>query len=100
MERPCDPPDWIWPNGLAPDADYRYGRDWYQPRRLPTRERQLVSVAVYPGSFDPITRGHTAILSKADFVAFEKIIVAVLNNEGKKPSLHGGGTYGDDSRGR
>jgi pantetheine-phosphate adenylyltransferase len=43
-----------------------------------------VTVAVYPGSFDPITKGHTAIL-KSGLVAFEKIIVAVLNNEAKKP---------------
>ena len=42
------------------------------------------SIAVYPGSFDPITKGHTAIL-KSGLVAFEKIIVAVLNNEAKKP---------------
>lgn len=41
-------------------------------------------IAVYPGSFDPITKGHTAIL-KSGLVAFEKIIVAVLNNEAKKP---------------
>jgi len=43
-----------------------------------------VSVAVYPGSFDPITKGHTAIL-RSGLVAFEKIIVAVLNNESKQP---------------
>ncbi len=42
------------------------------------------SIAVYPGSFDPITKGHTAIL-KSGLVAFEKIIVAVLSNEAKKP---------------
>ncbi|MEM7435764.1 MAG: pantetheine-phosphate adenylyltransferase [Myxococcota bacterium] len=41
-------------------------------------------IAVYPGSFDPITKGHTAIL-ESGLVAFEKIIVAVLNNESKKP---------------
>lgn len=41
-------------------------------------------IAVYPGSFDPITKGHTAIL-KSGLVAFERIIVAVLNNESKKP---------------
>jgi pantetheine-phosphate adenylyltransferase len=44
----------------------------------------LKRIAVYPGSFDPITKGHTAIL-KSGLVAFEKIIVAVLNNEAKKP---------------
>jgi cytidyltransferase-like protein len=42
------------------------------------------TTAVYPGSFDPITKGHTAIL-KSGLVAFEKIIVAVLNNEKKEP---------------
>jgi pantetheine-phosphate adenylyltransferase len=41
-------------------------------------------IAIYPGSFDPITKGHTAIL-KSGLVAFEKIIVAVLNNDSKKP---------------
>ena len=44
----------------------------------------MKTTAVYPGSFDPITKGHTAIL-KSGLVAFEKIIVAVLNNEGKQP---------------
>lgn len=43
-----------------------------------------MSIAVYPGSFDPITKGHTGII-KGGLVAFEKIIVAVLNNESKKP---------------
>ena len=41
-------------------------------------------IAVYPGSFDPITNGHTAIL-QSGLVAFERIIVAVLNNDNKKP---------------
>lgn len=42
------------------------------------------ALAVYPGSFDPITKGHTAILASG-LVAFERIIVAVLNNESKLP---------------
>jgi len=41
-------------------------------------------IAIYPGSFDPITKGHTAIL-QSGLVAFEKLIVAVLNNDNKKP---------------
>ncbi|MFA9469132.1 MAG: pantetheine-phosphate adenylyltransferase [Deltaproteobacteria bacterium] len=41
-------------------------------------------IAVYPGSFDPITKGHTSILHSG-LVAFEKIIVAVLNNDSKQP---------------
>lgn len=41
-----------------------------------------MSVAVYPGSFDPITNGHTSIL-RSGLVAFEKIVVAVLHNPRK-----------------
>ncbi|MBX3245834.1 MAG: pantetheine-phosphate adenylyltransferase [Myxococcales bacterium] len=40
-------------------------------------------VAVYPGSFDPITNGHTSIL-KSGLVAFERIVVAVLHNPRKQ----------------
>lgn len=40
--------------------------------------------AVYAGSFDPITNGHVAII-RAGLVAFDRIIVAVLTNAGKKP---------------
>ena len=40
-------------------------------------------LAIYPGSFDPITKGHTSIL-QSGLVAFEKIVVAVLNNETKR----------------
>lgn len=41
-----------------------------------------MSTAVYPGSFDPITRGHTSII-KSGLVAFDKLVVAVLNNPRK-----------------
>lgn len=41
-----------------------------------------MSVAVYPGSFDPITNGHTSIM-KSGLTVFDKIIVAVLHNESK-----------------
>ena len=43
-----------------------------------------MNVAVYPGSFDPITHGHTSII-KSGLVAFDRIIVAVLINERKTP---------------
>lgn len=42
------------------------------------------SVAIYAGSFDPITNGHVAVISSG-LVAFERIIVAVLTNTTKKP---------------
>ena len=36
-------------------------------------------VAVYPGSFDPITNGHLDIVARAAAV-FDRVIVAVLAN--------------------
>jgi pantetheine-phosphate adenylyltransferase len=41
-------------------------------------------VAVYPGSFDPLTNGHLDIIRRATRL-FDRIIVAVLENEGKSP---------------
>ena len=45
-----------------------------------------MSVAVYPGSFDPITNGHLDVIRRASG-AFERVIVAVLANPRKKPLL-------------
>ncbi|WP_219836623.1 pantetheine-phosphate adenylyltransferase [Paenibacillus sp. R14(2021)] len=41
-------------------------------------------VAVYPGSFDPVTCGHLDIIRRAA-KQFDHLIVAVLNNTSKKP---------------
>ena len=41
-------------------------------------------VAVYPGSFDPVTKGHLDIIQRASR-QFDKVIVAVLNNLSKNP---------------
>lgn len=43
-----------------------------------------MKVAVYPGSFDPITNGHIDIIKRASKI-FDKIIVAVAKQEQKKP---------------
>lgn len=40
--------------------------------------------AVYPGSFDPLTNGHLDLLLRGTRM-FDRIIVAVLQNEDKKP---------------
>jgi pantetheine-phosphate adenylyltransferase len=45
-----------------------------------------MSIAVYPGSFDPITNGHLDVISRAAF-AFDKVVVAVLANPRKQPLL-------------
>ena len=39
---------------------------------------------MYPGSFDPVTRGHLDIIRRASRM-FDKLIVAVLNNSAKTP---------------
>lgn len=44
-----------------------------------------MSVAIYPGSFDPITNGHVSII-ESGLVCFERLVVAVLRNP-KKSSL-------------
>jgi pantetheine-phosphate adenylyltransferase len=45
-----------------------------------------VSVAVYPGSFDPITNGHLDIVRRASAV-FDRLVVGVLENPRKQPLL-------------
>ncbi|MFC4103659.1 pantetheine-phosphate adenylyltransferase [Paenibacillus xanthanilyticus] len=41
-------------------------------------------IAVYPGSFDPVTLGHLDIIQRAS-KQFDHVIVAVLNNTSKSP---------------
>ena len=41
-------------------------------------------VALYPGSFDPLTNGHLDILSRARRLA-DRVVVAVLENDEKVP---------------
>lgn len=41
-------------------------------------------VAVYPGSFDPVTNGHLDIIKRAS-VNFDKVYVAILTNSAKTP---------------
>jgi pantetheine-phosphate adenylyltransferase len=43
-----------------------------------------MKIAVYPGSFDPITNGHLDIIQRSSQV-FDKVIVAVVKNHSKKP---------------
>jgi pantetheine-phosphate adenylyltransferase len=47
-----------------------------------------MSVALYPGSFDPITNGHLDVIERALGV-FERIVVAVLVNTRKNAQLDG-----------
>lgn len=46
----------------------------------------MARLAVYPGSFDPLTRGHLDIIQRASRL-FDHVIVAVLNNAAKKSTF-------------
>ena len=43
-----------------------------------------MKIAIYPGSFDPVTSGHLNIIRRASKI-FDRLIVCVMVNAGKKP---------------
>ncbi|MBE0463921.1 MAG: pantetheine-phosphate adenylyltransferase [Halomonadaceae bacterium] len=47
---------------------------------------QRFNIAVYPGTFDPITNGHFDLIERGARM-FDKIIIAVAASPGKRPSL-------------
>jgi pantetheine-phosphate adenylyltransferase len=60
--------------------------------------------AIYPGSFDPLTNGHLAIIQRG-LKVFDRLIVAVANNPEKRPLFTAderkamiSGAVGDDPR--
>ena len=46
-----------------------------------------MKVAIYPGSFDPVTSGHLNIIRRAANI-FDKLIVCVMVNSGKSPMFN------------
>ena len=51
-----------------------------------------MKIAIYPGSFDPVTSGHLNIIRRAANI-FDKVIVCVMVNAGKQ-----GGLFTPDER--
>jgi pantetheine-phosphate adenylyltransferase len=47
-------------------------------------ERGMDKLAVYPGSFDPITNGHLDLLERA-LKIFDRVVIAIAVHQGKKP---------------
>lgn len=43
----------------------------------------MKKIAVFPGSFDPITRGHVSVIKRA-IPLFDKVIIAIGDNADKK----------------
>ncbi len=50
-----------------------------------------MKIAIYPGTFDPITYGHIDVLERAMEI-FDKVIIAVARNSAKQP------LFSDDER--
>jgi pantetheine-phosphate adenylyltransferase len=44
----------------------------------------MLRYAIYPGSFDPLTNGHVAIIQRG-LKLFDRLVVAVANNPQKSP---------------
>jgi len=51
---------------------------------LPANQPMKTSVAIYPGSFDPVTNGHLDLIERGEKM-FDRLIVAVLTNLEKNP---------------
>jgi len=47
-------------------------------------EKTNLKIAVYPGTFDPITMGHLDIVNRA-LTIFDKVVIGVASNIGKTP---------------
>ncbi|MFD2270550.1 pantetheine-phosphate adenylyltransferase [Undibacterium arcticum] len=53
--------------------------------------------AVYPGTFDPLTRGHEDLVRRASGL-FDQLIVGVADSKNKKPFFFAGGKAADRQR--
>ena len=51
---------------------------------MTSEEPRKKSIAIYPGTFDPITMGHVDIIERA-LNLFDEVIVAVAVNSAKDP---------------
>lgn len=45
-----------------------------------------VNIAIYPGTFDPITNGHFDLIERGARM-FDKVVIAVAESPGKSPNL-------------
>src|ERR1700694_3085281 len=54
-----------------------------QQTRIESEGKSMV-IAVYPGTFDPLTRGHEDLVRRASSI-FDKLVVGVADSRNKKP---------------
>ena len=59
---------------------------FFEKIRLPIRQAvgDMMAIAVYTGSFDPITNGHLDVIKRGAQL-FDKLVIGVLNNSEKTP---------------
>ena len=55
-------------------------------------------IAVYPGSFDPVTLGDINVMERVSRL-FDRLVVGVRRQPGEAGNVHGGGAGGVDPRG-
>ena len=58
----------------------------YTPGSSITVSERYMNTAVYPGTFDPITNGHTDLVQRAARI-FDRIVVSVAASPNKEPML-------------
>jgi len=71
-----------WPAQTLTAQPLRYNRRERPTIPLPSTPHRVI--AVYPGSFDPITNGHLDLIDRGARLC-DRLIVAILRNEEKEP---------------
>jgi pantetheine-phosphate adenylyltransferase len=69
---------------LARDFFQRQANDRIECRAGALRPTMKTSLAIYPGSFDPVTNGHLDLIERGTKI-FDRLVVAVLRNSEKDP---------------
>jgi pantetheine-phosphate adenylyltransferase len=73
--------------GRGPELNGREYSVNYEDRRSRTErlsEKPPHVIAIYPGSFDPITNGHLDLIQRGSRM-FDRLIVSILRNDAKLP---------------
>src|SRR5256885_15773634 len=77
-------PAWSWPNGSESACTViGHGRRSSASLRTASSSARVMSGAVCPGSFDPVTLGHIDVFERAA-AQFDEVVVAILVNPAKK----------------
>ena len=61
-----------------------WGKMETRPEMATDQQSHCPTIAVYPGSFDPLTNGHLDVIERA-IKLFDRVIVAVARNASKQP---------------